>query len=71
MASIAGTWRRARTGRLIVERTCGLPLAPGVEPARRQPEELQERPQRNARADLINGMRDPPLAASVGQSLAR
>ena len=63
--------RRARTGRLIVERTRGLPPAPGMEPARRQPEELQERPQRHARAGLIDGAQDPPLGASVGQSLAR
>jgi len=49
--------RRARTGRLIVERTYGLP-SPGMEPARRQPEELQERPQRNALAGPIDGSRE-------------
>jgi hypothetical protein len=63
--------RCARTGRLIVERTRRLPPAPGIEPARRQAEELQERPQRDARAGLIEGAQDPPLGASVGQPLAR
>jgi integrase len=63
--------RRARTGRLIVERTRRLPPAPGREPARRQAEDLQERPQRDARAGLIDGAQDPPLGASVGQPLAR
>jgi hypothetical protein len=42
-----------------------------MEPARRQAEELQERPQRDARAGLIDGAEDPPLGASVGPPLAR
>ena len=42
-----------------------------MEPTRRQPEELQERPQRNARAGSIDGAQDPHLGASIGQPLAR
>ncbi len=54
----------------IVKRTRVLSPAPGMEPARRQPEELQERPQRNARAGLIDGAQDPPLGAPVRQTLS-
>ena len=42
-----------------------------MEPTRRQPEEPQERPQRDARAGPIDGAQDPHLGASVGQPLAR
>ena len=63
--------RRARTGRLIVECTDSVPPLPRVESTRRQPEEPQECPQRNARAGLSDGMQNPPLVGTIGQSLAR
>ena len=42
--------RRARTGRLVVERTRRLPSSPRMEPTRRHPQEPQQRPQRDVRA---------------------
>ncbi len=62
--------RRARTGRLVVKRTRVLP-SPGMEPTRRQAEEPEKRPQRDARAGPIDGPQDPHFGAAVGQPLAR
>jgi hypothetical protein len=42
-----------------------------MEPARRQPKDPQERPERNARAGLIDGAQDLPLGAAVWQPLPR
>ena len=42
-----------------------------MEPTRRQPEEPQERPQRNTLPGTIHGTQDPHLRASVGQPLVR
>ena len=39
--------RRPRAGQLIVERTRGLPSAPGVKPTRRQTQEPEDRSQRD------------------------
>jgi hypothetical protein len=69
------SWRQSvrqhpRTGRLVVEGTRVLPL-PSMEPARRQPKDPQERPQRNARAGLFDGAQDLPLGAAVWQPLPR
>src|SRR5262249_3448574 len=63
--------RRVRTGRLIVKLTHVLPLSPGMEPARRQSQEPQERPQRHKRTGTIYSSQDPGLGASVRQTLVR
>ncbi len=62
--------RGAGTGRLVVERTRVLP-PPGMEATRRQPEEPQQRPQRDARAGPIDSAQDAHLGAAVGEPLAR
>jgi hypothetical protein len=59
-----------RGQRLVVEYTLGVPPLPCVEPTRRQPEEPQEGPQRDAGAGLIDGPQDPQFVGTLGQSLA-
>ncbi len=59
------------TGGVIVKRTRVLQPFPGMEPARRQSQEPQERPQRNKRTGAIHSAQDPDLGASVGQTLVR
>ena len=56
----------ARTGRLIVERTCNLPSAPGLKPSRRQPREPKRslatacnRARANARPRRIRSLAGP------------
>jgi hypothetical protein len=60
--------RRAWTRRLIVKGARGVPTVPRVEPTRRQPEELEEAPQREACAGLIDGAQDPQLVGTVRES---
>ena len=62
--------RCAGTGQLIVQRTRVLP-SPGMEPTRRQAEEPEKRPQRDAPAGPIDSAQDPHLGASVRQPRAR
>ncbi|WP_110172432.1 hypothetical protein [Luteitalea pratensis] len=54
---------------MIVERTCVLPSAPGVKPARRQMQEPQDPSQRDARASAIHRTQDSRFGRSVRQTL--
>src|SRR5439155_952381 len=57
--------RCMRTGRLIVKRTRVLQPSPGTEPATRQSQEPQDRPQRRILAGKIHGAQDPDLGEHV------
>src|SRR5262249_21143884 len=63
--------RRARTGQLIVKRTCVFEPSPGMEPTRGQSQETQECTQRYKRSGAIHGSQDPHFGASVRQTRVR
>ena len=60
-----------RTGRLILERTRVLQPSPGMEPARGQSQEPQQRSQGDKRTGTIDRSQDPNFGGSVGQTPVR